>query len=168
MYDYVYKNEKFDILGFTIKENQIEEYNYDLIIGNKSEIAFLFNINNKLIGIAGDGYYSISNSRVIVDNNLLYVLELKRLYVIDIESLQLKYDIDLDIYAPLDTIYIFNEGMLICGEIDVLFIKENNILWSYNSPSWFSDYKILENRIKLTIGETYKEIILDCDGKEIN
>ena len=167
MYDFVYKNDKYDILGFTIKEKQIEEYKYDLIIGNKKEITTLFNINNKLLGIDINQYYPISNYKVIVNTNFLYVLDIDKLYIIDIENFRLKYNINLELYAPLDEIHIFNNGILICGEIDVVFIKDNKIIWSYDSPSWFSNYEIIDDKIKLTVGETNKKIILDSNGKEI-
>ena len=168
MYNFVFKNSKYDILGLKIKTTQINEYHYDLIVGNKNEIRYLFNINSKVIGIEGNEFYHMSNSSVLVDNDLLYVLTFDKIYVIDIDKIQLKYIIDVDLYSPLDNIYKFNDGILICGEISILYLKGNKIIWDYPSSSWFTNYEVCNAQIKLVDGETEQEIIIDSNGKEIN
>jgi hypothetical protein len=165
-YEYEYKNDKYDIIAFSINERAKKQYTFNKEYGEDFDTTWIFNINKKILGINLCGNNSLDYYSVKVSDDIIYILTDFELYKINLDNLELIKFIDLSDYAPFDEIYEFNKGYILVGEMDIIYIENDEINWQYNSVTYIEYATVFkDNTIEVVEGEPYRKFILNKEGK---
>ena len=70
--------------------------------------------------------------------------------------------------APFDELYKFYNGMVVIGEMDIVYIEDDMVKWKAGNGG-IIDYAIVskDNTIKVSESEPYSSYTLNKEGKEI-
>lgn len=164
--DFEYTNDRYNIVGFTVNNQELEQYTIIKQFGIKDEEVWLFNINNNLISFCNSGNYKLDSYSVkILDNNMHVVTDFDY-YNINLDSLDCIVHIELDSTGPYDEVYQFYKGILLIGEMNITYIENKNIIWEYNSSSYIESALVCnDNSIEVIENEPYRKFCLNKNGK---
>lgn len=165
--NYEFKSDKYDIIGFNLSQN-VEQYDFEYKLGDLKELSWGFNINGKLVGVSSYGNYPLDSYSALVKNNSFYILSDFNLYKIDLDTLKCKLNLSLDEYAPMDEIYNFYNGEILIGENNIVYIENDEIVWTYNSQTYIQSAIVFkDNTVEIVEDEPYNKFILDKNGDKI-
>ena len=167
---YKFENEKYEIHGYIIDKipSDIEIYKEYGDLEDEDITKWLFKIGDKHITIlCNDSSYNLDEDKILVDDNILYVVAAYNFYKIDLDTLEcLRYEDFIDDYEACNKIEKFNKGVIIYGECEVQYFYGKNDSRSFTAMNGISSLINLDDELliiesdgtQVTITDTFKAI----------
>ena len=166
-HNFDYKDDKYEVFGFKANPREVDQYVIENDLGGTGDIFWIFSINDKLIKVANTGNFDMDSYSAVVLGNYLHFITDFDYYRIDMDTLELDGFVELS-GAPFDEIYKFYNGMVVIGEMDIVYIEDDMVKWKAGNGG-IIDYAIVskDNTITVSESEPYSSYTLNKDGKEI-
>ena len=181
----IFQNDKYFVEialdeTYTIDSSDNKKYDYVLNPSNKRRgdmyrVLHLSvkGVQNADIALIGD-YYTYPEECAILEDNIFTVLQNDRIMQIDLNTVQVIADYELDVFGITFSIYRMSDGYLIYGEIEIIKLdNEFNVAWKFSGRDIFVSatgkkaFELTDHSIKLyDFEDDFYEI--DFDGKLIN
>lgn len=172
---YEFKNDKYDIKGYTLSDDEGKKYNSAILFGDEDDYTkWLLNINGKEIAFWNTGNNIVSDKHVIIENDDLNIITDFDYYKINLKSLKCLTHIDLSDYMMTVTCDLikYQKGFLITCDFELIYVENEKVKWVYETDVGFEELKILKDDIIEfyvldSYGEKMYKMHLDKDGKYI-
>ncbi len=170
---YEFKNDKYNIIGYTISNNEeSEKYKTDVIFGTKDNTKWIININGKEIAFYNTGNNIINSKNVIIIEDELNIITDCDFFKIDLKTYKCIFHLELDSFdGVICSLIKYNNGFLIYMDFSLLYIENNKIKWKHDSSELIIKVNVLDNNIieieELTAMNNINNYYLDKEGKVI-
>lgn len=166
-YDFEYKDDKYDIIGFIANPREMEQYNFKKVFGGEADEYWIFNINNNLICFSNSGNYHLDGYSVIIDGDYMNIVTDFDYYKINLKSLEEEIHLEPGT-EPCNEIYKFYNGFVIIGEMGIDYIEKDKIVWEYGTEG-IIEFAIVCKDDTIEVHEIFphKVITLNKNGKKI-
>lgn len=161
-----FKNDNYVIYGYTLNEEESKKYKTDIIFGEEDDLKWVLNINGKDIAFYNTGNNIIDSDQAIIVDDELYIVTDFDYYKIDLINFKCLAHIEIDDVTC--NILKYQNGFLIHCDLDLLYVENDKIKWSYSAPDILDKITILEDgfiEVMQFDYDKYKKYYLDKAGK---
>ena len=172
---YEFKNNKYDINGYTLSDEEAKKYKNDIIYGQEDYTKWVLCINEKEIALTSTGCNTPNNKNIIIEEDKLNIITEYEYFKIDLKTLKCLVNIDLGDYMTGLTCDLikYENGFLIICDFELICIDNDKVKWVFDpyNGSGIENIEIIENDIiKLDVLDAYGLYMytayLDKDGKQ--
>lgn len=166
---YEFKNEKYNIIGYTLsEEDDSEKYKTSITYGEESYSRWIISINGKDLVFNNTGNNIVNEKHVIIIDDELNIITDFNYYKIDLNTYKCIYHIELDDLTCI--IKKYRNGFLIQMDTSIVYIENDKIIWLFESEDLIDNITILDDdTIKVEEFNENSNIIynLNKDGQRI-
>jgi len=173
---YEYKNDKYTIIGYLLKDDESKNYKTDITYGVDDYTKWILNINGKNIALTSTECNHPDDKHIIIEDNLMTIITEYEYFKIDLETLKCLANIELGEYIMdlICSLIKYREGFLVECDFELVYIEDDTIKWKFDpyNGCGINNVEILENDIiKFDVLDAYCSkmytVHLDRDGKWI-
>lgn len=141
---YEFKNEKYNIIGYTLsEEDDSEKYKTSITYGEESYSRWIISINGKDLVFNNTGNNIVNEKHVIIIDDELNIITDFNYYKIDLNTYKCIYHIELDDLTCI--IKKYRNGFLIQMDTSIVYIENDKIIWLFESEDLIDNITILDD-----------------------